>query len=170
MFRFLSENLRWLATGFLLAFGSSFGQTYFISLFAGEIRDAYGLTDGDWGLIYTGATLCSALLLLGKGRMGGHGAAVAAGADHRRRVRGGGGSDGAGHSGLDAGAGRVPAEVLRAGDVRPHQVDGDGALVRCHAGPGDGDHEPRLPAGRGAVAGAGAGCGGLDRLAERRGA
>jgi sugar phosphate permease len=67
MFRFLSENLRWLATGFLLAFGSSFGQTYFISLFAGEIRDAYGLTDGDWGLIYTGATLCSAMLLLGKG-------------------------------------------------------------------------------------------------------
>jgi predicted negative regulator of RcsB-dependent stress response len=30
MRRFLSENLRWLATGFLLAFGSSFGQTYFI--------------------------------------------------------------------------------------------------------------------------------------------
>jgi sugar phosphate permease len=67
MLRFLSENLRWLATGFLLAFGSSFGQTYFISLFAGEIRGAYGLTDGDWGLIYTGATLCSAFLLLGKG-------------------------------------------------------------------------------------------------------
>jgi hypothetical protein len=67
MFRFLTENLRWLATGFLLAFGSSFGQTYFISLFAGEIRASYGLTDGDWGLLYTGATLCSALLLLGKG-------------------------------------------------------------------------------------------------------
>lgn len=67
MLRFLTENLRWLATGFLLAFGSSFGQTYFISLFAGEIRANYGLTDGDWGLIYTGATLCSALLLLGKG-------------------------------------------------------------------------------------------------------
>jgi sugar phosphate permease len=67
MLRFLSENLRWLATGFLLAFGSSFGQTYFISLFAGEIRGAHELTDGDWGLLYTGATLCSALLLLGKG-------------------------------------------------------------------------------------------------------
>ena len=67
MLRFLTENLRWLATGFLLAFGSSFGQTYFISLFAGEIRANYGLTDGDWGLIYTGATRCSALLLLGKG-------------------------------------------------------------------------------------------------------
>jgi predicted negative regulator of RcsB-dependent stress response len=39
MLRFLTENLRWLATGFLLAIGSSFGQTYFISLFAGEIRE-----------------------------------------------------------------------------------------------------------------------------------
>lgn len=67
MVRFLTENLRWLATGLLLAFGSSFGQTYFISLFAGEIRATYGLSDGDWGLLYTGATLCSALLLLGKG-------------------------------------------------------------------------------------------------------
>jgi sugar phosphate permease len=67
MLRFLTENLRWLATGFLLAIGSSFGQTYFISLFAGEIRETYGLSDGDWGLLYTGATLCSAMLLLGKG-------------------------------------------------------------------------------------------------------
>jgi MFS family permease len=67
MRQFLSENLRWLATGFLLAFGSSFGQTYFISLFAGEIRAFYGLSDGDWGLLYTLATLCSAALLLGKG-------------------------------------------------------------------------------------------------------
>jgi MFS family permease len=67
MRRFLSENLRWLATGFLLAFGSSFGQTYFISLFAGEIRAAYGLSDGDWGLLYTLATLGSAIVLLGKG-------------------------------------------------------------------------------------------------------
>jgi MFS family permease len=67
MLRFLSENRRWLATGLLLAFGSSFGQTWFISLFAGEIRAEYGLSDGDWGLIYTLATLASAALLLGRG-------------------------------------------------------------------------------------------------------
>jgi MFS family permease len=67
MFRFLAENRRWLATGLLLAFGSSFGQTYFISLFAGEIRAEYGLSDGDWGLLYTLATLGSAALLLGRG-------------------------------------------------------------------------------------------------------
>lgn len=67
MLRFLAENRRWLGTGLLLAFGSSFGQTYFISLFAGEIRADYGLTDGDWGLLYTLATLGSAALLLGRG-------------------------------------------------------------------------------------------------------
>jgi MFS family permease len=69
MFRFLSENRRWLATGLLLALGSSFGQTYFISLFAGEIRADYGLSDGDWGLIYTIATLSSAALLLSRGSL-----------------------------------------------------------------------------------------------------
>lgn len=69
MLRFLAENRRWLATGLLLAFGSSFGQTYFISLFAGEIRAEYGLTDGDWGLLYTLATLASAALLLGRGSL-----------------------------------------------------------------------------------------------------
>ena len=66
---FLIANRRWLATGFLLALGSSFGQTFFISLFAGEIRAAYRLSDGDWGLIYTVATLASAALLLGRGSL-----------------------------------------------------------------------------------------------------
>ena len=64
---FLRENLRWLATGLLLAFGSSFGQTYFISLFAGEIRAAYGLSDGQWGGLYTVATISSAVLLIAFG-------------------------------------------------------------------------------------------------------
>ena len=61
---FIRENARWLATGLLLGLGSSFGQTYFISLFSGEIREAYGLTDGQWGAIYTVATLASAALLI----------------------------------------------------------------------------------------------------------
>jgi MFS family permease len=61
---FVKENARWLATGLLLSLGSSFGQTYFISLFSGEIRAAYGLTDGQWGAIYTVATLASAALLI----------------------------------------------------------------------------------------------------------
>jgi len=64
---FVRANARWLATGLLLAVGSSFAQTYFISIFSGEIREAYGLTDGQWGGIYTVTTLASALLLIGFG-------------------------------------------------------------------------------------------------------
>lgn len=65
---FYRENFRWLGAGFGLSLASSFGQTFFISLFAGDIRAAYGLSDGDWGAIYTGATLASAALLF---RLGG---------------------------------------------------------------------------------------------------
>lgn len=61
---FVTENARWLVTGLLLSLGSSFGQTYFISIFSGEIRLAYGLSDGEWGGIYTIATMSSAFLLI----------------------------------------------------------------------------------------------------------
>lgn len=64
---FLRENARWLAAGALLAFLSSFGQTFFISVFAGRIRADYGLSDGEWGLIYTGATMTSAVVMLWAG-------------------------------------------------------------------------------------------------------
>ena len=64
---FYRENARWLAAGLMLALCSSFGQTFFISLFAGHIKAAYGLTDGSWGGIYTVATLTSAALLIQTG-------------------------------------------------------------------------------------------------------
>ncbi len=66
---FYRENARWLGAGFGLCFLSSFGQTFFISLFAGEIRAAYGLSDGEWGALYTAATLASALTLLQAGAL-----------------------------------------------------------------------------------------------------
>jgi MFS family permease len=69
MVRFLADNARWLAAGVLLTFASSFGQTWFISLFAGEIKVVYRLTDGTWGSLYTLATLGSAALLLTAGSM-----------------------------------------------------------------------------------------------------
>ena len=69
MLRFFLDNSRWLATGISLAFGSAFGQTWFISLSAGEIRAEFGLSDGEWGGIYTIATLASALLLLSRGSL-----------------------------------------------------------------------------------------------------
>ena len=69
MWRFIADNRRWLATGFLLTFASSFGQTWFISLFAGEIRAEFGLTDGQWGRLYTVATLASAAVMVGRGAL-----------------------------------------------------------------------------------------------------
>jgi len=53
LIRFLSSNSRWLAAGGILTFLSSFGQTFFISIFAGEIRAEFGLSHGEWGGIYS---------------------------------------------------------------------------------------------------------------------
>lgn len=60
---FLVENRRWLGGAFLLTFFSSFGQTFFIALSSGGIRAEYGLSHGEFGLIYMLATLASALTL-----------------------------------------------------------------------------------------------------------
>ncbi|KFB10098.1 MFS transporter [Nitratireductor basaltis] len=60
---FLRENARWIAGGFLLTFFSSFGQTFFISLSAGDIRREYELSHGDFGMLYMVATLASAFTL-----------------------------------------------------------------------------------------------------------
>lgn len=64
---FVRDNARWLGAGLLLAFLSSFGQTYFISVFAGEIRETFGLSHGGWGGIYTLGTTASAIVMLWAG-------------------------------------------------------------------------------------------------------
>ncbi len=66
---FLRSNANWLAAGFMLTFASSFGQTFFISVFAGEIRGAFGLTHGQWGTIYTLATTGSAAVMIWVGAL-----------------------------------------------------------------------------------------------------
>ncbi|WP_092887120.1 MFS transporter [Roseicitreum antarcticum] len=61
---FLRENIRWLLAGFLLTFASSFGQTFFIAVFAGEIRAEFGLSHGAWGSLYAAATMSSAAVMV----------------------------------------------------------------------------------------------------------
>lgn len=61
--RFVRANARFLAFGFLLSFGSSFGQTFFVSLFGREIRGAMDLSHGEFGGLYSAATLASGFLL-----------------------------------------------------------------------------------------------------------
>ncbi len=60
---FLGNNLRWLTGGFLLTAFSSFGQTFYIALSTGHIRQAFDLTSGEYGSIYMLATLASAMIL-----------------------------------------------------------------------------------------------------------
>lgn len=67
--RFLIDNRLFLLAGFLLTFTSSFGQTYFISLFAGEVKGAFGLSDGQWGGIYTIGTTLSAITMIWAGAL-----------------------------------------------------------------------------------------------------
>ncbi|MEN3792510.1 MFS transporter [Fulvimarina sp. MAC3] len=63
LFQFLARNARWIAGGFLLCFFSSFGQTFFIALSNAEIRQAFDLSHGDFGVLYMVATLGSAATL-----------------------------------------------------------------------------------------------------------
>lgn len=65
--KFLFENASWLIAGLILSFASSFGQTFFIGLFGSQYREELGLSHGDFGALYMGATLFSALLLVYKG-------------------------------------------------------------------------------------------------------
>jgi MFS family permease len=64
---FLVRNAPFLAAGVLMTFMSSFGQTFFISVFAGEIRAEFGLTHGEWGGIYAMGTALSALVMVWAG-------------------------------------------------------------------------------------------------------
>ncbi|MDQ2090318.1 MFS transporter [Marimonas arenosa] len=70
--RFIRDNAPWLAAGMLLTFLSSFGQTFFISIFAGEIRTEFGLTHGQWGGIYTLGTGASAFVMVWAGGLTDH--------------------------------------------------------------------------------------------------
>ena len=51
-----------LSLGVLLVFSSNIGQTFFISLFSGEIRNEFNLSHGMFGIFYSVATLTSAVV------------------------------------------------------------------------------------------------------------
>ena len=54
-----------LVYGFIIIFFASYSQTFFISIFNSEIRIFYDLSSGEFGLIYSLATLFSSFFLLG---------------------------------------------------------------------------------------------------------
>jgi hypothetical protein len=61
---FILEQPQLLLFALLATMSSGFGQTFFISLFGGEIRAAFELTHTTYGTLYATATVCSALLLV----------------------------------------------------------------------------------------------------------
>ncbi len=63
------RDLPLIATGFLLTFWSSPGQTFFISLFGDHLRMLLELGHAQFGLIYSAATLASAVALLWSGSL-----------------------------------------------------------------------------------------------------
>ena len=62
--QFLRTNLRFLGFGFLLAFCSTFGQTFYIGMYAQELRAAFDLSHGEFGSVYAAGTLGSGLLII----------------------------------------------------------------------------------------------------------
>lgn len=64
LIEFFHRNAPWLFAGFLLTFASSFGQTFFIAIFAADIRNEFGLTNAAWGGIYALATMASAVVMV----------------------------------------------------------------------------------------------------------
>lgn len=66
---FMRSHWRELLFGFAMCFLSSFGQTFFISLFGGQIRSELAITDGQFGTYYAMGTLASAALLVWSGRL-----------------------------------------------------------------------------------------------------
>ncbi len=67
--KFVRTHWRELLFGFAMCFLSSFGQTFFISLFGGEIKAEFALSDGEFGTIYSAGTLLSAAVLVWSGRL-----------------------------------------------------------------------------------------------------
>lgn len=69
MLTFLRSNAAFLGAGVLLTFTSSYGQTFFISVFSGEIRREFDLTHGEWGTLYALSTAASAITMLWAGQL-----------------------------------------------------------------------------------------------------
>lgn len=66
-YHFLKENISGITFGLLLTFSSSFGQTFFISLFVPDLLKAFDLTNSSFGLIYMFCTILASIMLLATG-------------------------------------------------------------------------------------------------------
>jgi MFS family permease len=66
---FLRAEAPWLGAGFALAALSTFGQTAFVAVFAGDLMARAGLSAGGWGAVYAAATSLSAVAMVWAGAL-----------------------------------------------------------------------------------------------------
>ena len=66
---FLKKNWRFIGFGYLAAFLTTFGQTFYIAMFSGELRATFNLSHGDFENIYAFATLSSDFILIWLGKI-----------------------------------------------------------------------------------------------------
>ena len=66
---FILSEPKLLLFGFFISYFASYGQTFFISIFNLEIRSLLKLSDGQFGLLYSLATLTSAIILVWFGKL-----------------------------------------------------------------------------------------------------
>ena len=69
LINFLIKHSRFLLFGLFTAFFASYGQTFFISIFNFQIRETLNLSNADFGLIYSLATILSSVLLIWFGKL-----------------------------------------------------------------------------------------------------
>ncbi len=69
MFALLKAEWRLILFGVVMTFASAPGQTFFISLFSGELRANLGISHGEFGAFYSIGTLMSAVVVVWSGAL-----------------------------------------------------------------------------------------------------
>lgn len=69
MLELLKREWRLILFGFFMTFASAPGQTFFISLFSGELRQALNISHGEFGAFYSMGTLLSAAVVVWSGAL-----------------------------------------------------------------------------------------------------
>ena len=64
-----ASQVQWIGAGYVMMFSSVAGQTIFIAQFNTSLRETFGLSDGQFGLVYTISTLASSILLIWGGAL-----------------------------------------------------------------------------------------------------
>lgn len=63
------SQIQWIAAGYAMCFSSMAGQTVFIAQFNTALRETFSLSHGEFGFLYTLATLASSMVLIWAGAL-----------------------------------------------------------------------------------------------------